>query len=83
MSSGSPIFRLAQRHVAESVAVAQTALELAALTSSTLVGDRLLRFHGELATRYPENVYVIQFSKQLRDHLKHSTPHREEDIVTT
>lgn len=75
--------RLAQRDVAESVTVAQTALDLATLTSSTLVGDRLLRFHGELTTRYPDNVHVVQFSKQLRDHLKHATPHREEDIVTT
>jgi hypothetical protein len=75
--------RLAQHDVAESVAVAQAALELAAPTSSTLVGDRLLRFQGELTARYPDNVHVIRFSEQLRDYAKEATPHKERDIATT
>ncbi|MGH3753472.1 MAG: hypothetical protein ACRDRP_12385 [Pseudonocardiaceae bacterium] len=45
--------RLAQHDVAESVTVAQAAVELAAPTSSILVCNPLLRFHGELTTRYP------------------------------
>jgi len=74
--------RLAQHDVAESVTVAQAALELAAPTSSTLIGDGLLRFQGELTARYPGNVHVIRFGEQLRDYAKQSTPH-EGDIVAT
>ncbi|MGH3905833.1 MAG: XRE family transcriptional regulator [Pseudonocardiaceae bacterium] len=75
--------RLAQRDVAESVTVAQIALELAAPTSSTLVCDRLHRFHSELTARYPDNVHVIRFNEQLRDYVKQAAPHKERDIVTT
>lgn len=75
--------RLAQHDVAESVTVAQRALELAASTSSTLVCDGLLRFHSELTARHPKNVHVIQLSEQLREYVKRAAPRKEGDIVAT
>lgn len=74
--------RLAQHDIAESVTVAQAALELAALTSSTMVFDRLLRFHGELVDRYSDDMRVIRFSEQLRDYVGQAAPDKEEGIAT-
>lgn len=75
--------RLAQHDVAESVTVAQTALELAAPTSSTLICDRLLQFHGELTTRYPHNAHVVPFSEHLHAYVKQTAPDKERDIAST
>lgn len=75
--------RLAQHHLIESVAVAQSALELAGPTSSTLVCDRLLQFHGELTARYPANAHVIPFREQLRDYVKRAAPDKEGDLAAT
>ncbi|MGH8574897.1 MAG: XRE family transcriptional regulator, partial [Gammaproteobacteria bacterium] len=75
--------RLAQGDLTESVAVAQSALELAAPTSSALVCNRLLQFHGELMARYPGNAHVIPLREQLRDYVKRVAPDKEGDIVTT
>lgn len=75
--------RLAQHDVAESVTIAQTALELAAPTSSTFVCNWLLRLHGELTTRHPNNAHVIPFREQLRDYVKRVAPDKEADIVVT
>jgi DNA-binding XRE family transcriptional regulator len=75
--------RLAQHDLGESVTVAQSALELAAPMSSILVCDRLLRLHGELTTRYPDNAHVIPFTEQLHDYVKRVAPHRERDIAAT
>ncbi|MGQ0773716.1 MAG: helix-turn-helix transcriptional regulator [Pseudonocardiales bacterium] len=74
--------RLAQRELTESVTAAQTALELAAPTSSILICDSLVRFHGELTSRYPDDVHVIQFGDQLRDYVKRTAPHKEPGIAT-
>ncbi|MGH3865057.1 MAG: XRE family transcriptional regulator [Pseudonocardiaceae bacterium] len=71
--------RLAQHDVAESVTVAQAALELAVPTSSTLVCDRLLGFHGELTAQYPDNVHVIPFREQLREYVKRVAPQKKRD----
>lgn len=75
--------RLAQDDIAESVAVAEASLELAEPTSSTLVCDRLLRFHYELNYRYPANPYVSLFGEQLHDYLKQAAPYKEGDIAPT
>jgi transcriptional regulator with XRE-family HTH domain len=75
--------RLAQHDVAESVVVAQTAVELAAPTSSTVVCDWLLRFHGELTARYPCNAHVVPFSEELREYVQRVAPHKEREVVAT
>ncbi|MBV8539772.1 MAG: helix-turn-helix transcriptional regulator [Pseudonocardiales bacterium] len=75
--------RLAQHDVAESVTVAQAALELAAPTSSALVCDRLVQFHGELTARYPDTVHVIPFREQLHEYAKQAAPNKERDVVAT
>ena len=75
--------RLAQHDLAESVTVAQRAVELAAPTSSLLVCDGLLRFHRELTTRYPGNVHVLRFGEQLREHIKKTAPHKQGGILAT
>ena len=75
--------RLAQRDLAESVTVAQLALELAAPMSSTLVCDRLLSFHSELTARYPDDAHVIPFTEQLHDYVRRVAPHQERDIAVT
>ncbi len=75
--------RLAQRDVVESVTVAQTALELAAPTSSILVCDSLIRFHGELTARYPHNTHITPFSEQLREFVKRAAPHKEREVTAT
>jgi DNA-binding XRE family transcriptional regulator len=75
--------RLAQQDLAESVTVAQSALELAAPMSSILVCDRLLGFHGELAARYPGDSHVIPFTEQLRDYVRRVAPHQERDMMAT
>ena len=62
--------RLAQQDLCESV-TAQAAVELAAPTSSTVVCDWLLRFHGELIGRYPGNTHVVPFSEHLREYVRH------------
>jgi hypothetical protein len=75
--------RLAQHDVAESVTVAQTAVELAAPISSTVVCDWLLRFHGELVTRYPHNGHVVSFTEHLREYVRRAAPHKERKIAAT
>ncbi|MGH4014715.1 MAG: helix-turn-helix domain-containing protein [Pseudonocardiaceae bacterium] len=75
--------RLAQRDLTESVAVAQSALELAAPTCSTLVCNSLLRLHVELTARYPRNAHVVPFSEQLRDYVKRAAPDKEGDLAVT
>ncbi|MGH3867487.1 MAG: helix-turn-helix transcriptional regulator [Pseudonocardiaceae bacterium] len=75
--------RLAQRDLGESVTVAQSALELAAPMSSILVCDRLLRFHGELTARYPDDAHVIPFTEQLHDYVRRVAPHKARDIAAT
>lgn len=75
--------RLAQRDLAESVAVAQTALELATPTSSTVVCDWLLRFHKELTVRYPGSGHVIPFGEQLHEYVRRTAPRKERNIATT
>ncbi|MGH3799418.1 MAG: helix-turn-helix transcriptional regulator [Pseudonocardiaceae bacterium] len=75
--------RLAQHDLGEAVTVAQSAVELAAPTSSTVVCDWLLRFHGELTARYPDNVHVIPFREQLREYVKQTAPHREREVAAT
>lgn len=73
--------RLAQHDVAESVTMAQAALELAAPMSSTMVCKSLLRFHGELTVRYPDNVHVIPLTEQLHDYVKWVAPRKERDAA--
>jgi DNA-binding XRE family transcriptional regulator len=75
--------RLAQHDVTESVTVAQAALELAAPTSSILVCDRLLQFHGELTARYPDNAHVNPFGEQLHEYVKRVAPDKEQGVVAT
>ena len=75
--------RLAQRDLGESVAVAQSALELAAPMSSSIVCDRLLRFHDRLTARYPGDAHVIPFTEQLHDYVRRAAPQQERDIAVT
>lgn len=75
--------RLAQHDLDESVTVALTAVELAASTSSTLVCNALLRYHGELTTRYPRNAHVVPFGEQLREYVKRTAPHKERGVAAT
>ncbi len=75
--------RLAQHDLAESVTVAQSALELAAPMSSTIVCDRLLEFHGRLTARYSADTHVIPFTEQLHDYVKRVAPHKEQDMMAT
>ena len=62
--------RLAQHEVAEAVTVGHAALGLAASTSSTVVRDWLVRFHRELASRYPGSGYVMSFSAHLHEYMR-------------
>jgi hypothetical protein len=75
--------RLAQHDLTESVTVAQSALDLAAPTSSTLVCDWLLRFHGELTVRYPHTAHVTSFNEHLREYVKRTAPDKERNIAAT
>ncbi|MGH3867481.1 MAG: helix-turn-helix transcriptional regulator [Pseudonocardiaceae bacterium] len=75
--------RLAQQDLAESVIVAQSALELAAPMSSIIVCDRLFEFHGRLAARYPDDAHVIPFTEQLHDYVKQVAPHKARDMMAT
>jgi hypothetical protein len=75
--------RLAQHDLAESVSVAQSALELAAPMSSILICDRLLGFHGELTARYPSDAHVIPFTEQLHDYVQRVAPHKERNLTAT
>jgi transcriptional regulator with XRE-family HTH domain len=75
--------RLAQHDVAESVIVAQAAVELAAPTSSTVVCNWLLCFHGELTARYPCNAHVVPFSEELREYVQRVAPHKEREVAAT
>lgn len=75
--------RLAQRDLTESVAVAQSALELAAPTCSTLVCNSLLKFYGELTARYPGNAHIVPLREQLRDYVKRAAPDKERDLAAT
>lgn len=74
--------RLAQHDLAESVAVAQSALELAAPLCSTMVCRSLFRLHGELTVRYPGNVHVIPLTEQLHEYMKWVAPHKERGAGT-
>jgi hypothetical protein len=69
--------RLAQDDLAECVTVAETALELAAPTSSTVVCDWLVRFYGELASRYPHNTQTAPVGDHVREYVKRVAPNRE------
>lgn len=75
--------RLAQRDLAEAISVANFALELAAPTSSTLICNSFLRFHGQLTERYFENPHVIRFGEQVRAYVRQAAPHKERDIAGT
>lgn len=75
--------RLAQQDLGESVTVAQSALELAAPMSSTLICDRLLGFHGELTARYPGDTHVIRFTEQLHDYVRRVAPHQARNMTAT
>jgi hypothetical protein len=65
------------------VAVTETALELAAPTSSTVVCDWLVHFYGELNARYPGNTQIALLGEHMREHVKRVAPNREQDIVVT
>jgi hypothetical protein len=67
----------------ESVVVAQTAVELAGGTSSTVVCDWLLRFRCELITRHSCNPHIVPFSEELREYIKRVAPHKESGLVAT
>lgn len=73
--------RLAQDELIECVTVAERAVALAAPTSSTVVCDWLLRFQGELSTRYPRNMYIVSFSEHMRAYVKRVSPHKEQNIA--
>jgi acyl transferase domain-containing protein len=75
--------RLAQDELTECVTVAETAVELAAPTSSTVVCDWLLRFHGELTARYPHSTQIAPLSEHMREYVKRVAPHKEKDIAVT
>jgi len=75
--------RLAQHDLDESVTVAKAAVELAVPTSSTVVCDWLLRFHGELTARYPRNACVVPFSEHLREYVRRTAPHRDREVAAT
>jgi hypothetical protein len=75
--------RLAQHDLDESVTVAETAVELAAPTSSAVVCDWLLRFHGELTARYPRNAHVVPFSEHLREYVRRTASHKEREVAAT
>ena len=75
--------RLAQHDLDESVTVAKAAVELAVPTSSTVVCDWLLRFHGELTARYPRNACVVPFSEHLREYVRRTAPHRDRQVAAT
>lgn len=75
--------RLGQGELRECVSVAETALELAAPTSSTVVCDWLLRFHGELTARYPHSTQIAPLSEDVRAYVKRVAPHKEQEIAVT
>jgi transcriptional regulator with XRE-family HTH domain len=75
--------RLAQDDLTECVTVAEMAVELAAPTSSIVVCDWLLRFHGELTARYPHSMQFAPLSENMREYVKRVAPHREKDIAVT
>lgn len=75
--------RLAQRDLTESVAVAQSALKLAAPTCSTLICSKLLRFHNKLIARYPGDAHIIPLREQLRDYVKRAAPDKERSLAAT
>lgn len=75
--------RLAQDDLAECVTVADTAVELAASTSSTVVCDWLLRFYGELTARYAHNTQIAPLGEHVREYVKRVAPHKEKDLAVT
>jgi DNA-binding XRE family transcriptional regulator len=75
--------RLGQDELGECVNVAETALELAAPTSSTVVCDWLLRFHGELTTRHPHSTQIAPLSADVHAYVKRVAPHKEQEIAVT
>lgn len=73
--------RLTQYDLTESVTVAETAVALAAPTSSTVVCDWLLHFYSELNARYPHNAEVVILREHLHEYVKQTNPHKERDVA--
>jgi transcriptional regulator with XRE-family HTH domain len=73
--------RLAQDDLNECVAVAEAAITLAAPTSSAVVCDWLIRFYGELATRYSQNMHIAPLGEHIREYVKLITPQKEQGIA--
>jgi len=69
--------RLAQREPGESAAVATSALGLAEQACSSVVCDWLIRYHGDLTSRYPDVTAVAAFHEQLSDYLRQAAPARK------
>ncbi|MGH3833313.1 MAG: hypothetical protein ACRDRS_23245, partial [Pseudonocardiaceae bacterium] len=75
--------RLAQRDVAESVTLAQAALELAAPMSSTIISHRLRRLGSELTVRHPDNVHVIPLRERIHDYEQRVAPRKGRGAAAT
>jgi transcriptional regulator with XRE-family HTH domain len=73
--------RLAQREPIEAATVASQALTLAEQVHSSILCDRLVRFQGELASRYATLPAAGDLTQRLRDYLGRAAPGREEEMA--